>query len=669
MRCSRERRSENRHPALEHSRSTLLCLLVVCSDLLQWHAWARCLAFCLAYGLAAAVTVCNVSWARAALPSPPDFVSPSLAAHKDEDMADENEHEVVVGEAIKPDPVDGVPREANLEFRHLNYYATLSNGEEKQLLRGVFGFAKPGRLVALMGQSGAGKSTLLDVLAGKKTTGRIDGEILVNGELKDPEQFSKYAAYVEQFDSFNAMNTVRETVMFSARLRLSPDLTTEELNQKVDRVLDILNLRPSEHSMVGHPGFGGISMELRKKLSIAVEVIAEPVLLFLDEPTTGLDSRSAANVMRTIRSLASSITVVCTIHQPPSELVANFQDVLLLEQGGQVVYFGDIASLPKFLHYAGLPEITPGRNVSDYALEVIADRAAQAHGKSSQSQDGEGEERETNAKEGRNENNPHESHAARKLEGGQSFRPLSAIYLESEFARDMKKVIEKGLLTPEEVKKLSGVLTTDHRKPGFVTQTRELTIRFWQTSVRNRDSLFIRYSVSLLFGFILGTLFCRTGVTQTEGPKKMSIIFYTVGHFLFSASSFFPEVFMNRVLYFREHSSKLYGALPYFVARFLGDLPHIIAEVFITTLLVYFVSGLSNEDHSKRYGYFFWACLILRCCAIFMTQLVAAVIAAPDFAYSVLATTMYLMYALTGFFIPYVNTHAQQPSVNEARRM
>ena len=132
----------------------------------------------------------------------------------------------------------------------------------------------------------AGKSTLLDVIAGKKTGGRTEGVIKVNGVPKVQSQFARYAAYVEQFDSFAPLNTVRETVAFSGRLRLSPDLSDAELNRKVDRVLDTLNLRPAEHHIVGFPGMG-ISMELRKKLAIAVEVIAEPLILLLDEPTTG----------------------------------------------------------------------------------------------------------------------------------------------------------------------------------------------------------------------------------------------------------------------------------------------------------------------------------------------------------------------------------------------
>ncbi len=293
-------------------------------------------------------------------------------------------------------------------------------------------------------------------------------------------------------------------------------------------------------------------------------------------------------------------------------------------------------TLPDFLVHAGMPKITPGRNMSDYALEVISNRgtAGQQH-KQSGSSSAEGGEVDVE-----------------KGEAG-GLVPLSQIFMASQFGIQVKKTLTDGLLTKERAAAVSGLLREPHKRPGTWVQLYELTRRFWQTSLRNRDSLYVRYFVALVFGFIVGTVFVRVGVTQSEGPKKLSVIFFTVGHFLFSSSSFFPPIFMNRVLYFREHSGNMYSAGTYFVARFLGDLPHILAEVFLTTLLVYFVSGLNSEHHSSRYGYFFWACVTLRIAAIFMTQVVASVIAAPDFAFSVLATIMYLMFALSGFFIPF----------------
>lgn len=144
-----------------------------------------------------------------------------------------------------------------------------------------------GMMVALMGATGAGKTTLLDVLAGKKTGGKIMGTLLINGRVRGND-FSHIAGYVEQFDSHNPFSTIREAIEFSGRLRLPPSTSHTDVVKKVESVLEILGMRHLQHEMIGGPGLGGVSQEIRKKVTIAVELIMEPQLLFLDEPTTGL---------------------------------------------------------------------------------------------------------------------------------------------------------------------------------------------------------------------------------------------------------------------------------------------------------------------------------------------------------------------------------------------
>ena len=109
-----------------------------------------------------------------------------------------------------------------MQWKDLSYTVTLDNGKQRRLLHKTFGYVRPGIMCALMGASGAGKSTLLDVLAGKKTSGNIEGEMLVNGKPKD-ETFTRIAGYVEQFDSHNAMSTVQEAIAFSGRMRLATE--------------------------------------------------------------------------------------------------------------------------------------------------------------------------------------------------------------------------------------------------------------------------------------------------------------------------------------------------------------------------------------------------------------------------------------------------------------
>ncbi|KAH7479991.1 ABC transporter G family member 29 [Phytophthora ramorum] len=171
---------------------------------------------------------------------------------------------------------------SNLCIKDLEYFVTLPSGVEKQLLRGITAHFEPGRMVALMGATGAGKTTLMDVIAGRKTGGRIVGDIIVNGEPKDPANFSRITAYCEQMDIHSEAATIYEALVFSANLRLPPTFSEEERMNLVNETLELLELSAIAGEMVGR-----LSVEQKKRVTIGVEVVANPSILFLDEPTSG----------------------------------------------------------------------------------------------------------------------------------------------------------------------------------------------------------------------------------------------------------------------------------------------------------------------------------------------------------------------------------------------
>mmetsp|Transcript_18014 Transcript_18014/g.58257 ORF Transcript_18014/g.58257 Transcript_18014/m.58257 type:complete len:144 (-) Transcript_18014:2551-2982(-) len=137
-------------------------------------------------------------------------------------------------------------------------------------------------MTCLMGSSGAGKTTLLDVVAARKTSGSIEGEITVNGRPQTPRALAKIAAYVEQLDVHQPLATVAEAVRFSAALRLDADATAREAF--CEFILDQLELSDVRDRQVGVLG-AGLSFDQRKKLGVAVEVASNPAVPFLDEPT------------------------------------------------------------------------------------------------------------------------------------------------------------------------------------------------------------------------------------------------------------------------------------------------------------------------------------------------------------------------------------------------
>ncbi|KAL0927352.1 hypothetical protein M5K25_001515 [Dendrobium thyrsiflorum] len=255
-----------------------------------------------------------------------------------------------------------------------------------QLLQDITGTFRPGILTALMGVSGAGKTTLMDVLCGRKTDGIIEGDIRIGGYPKIQETFVRISGYCEQNDIHSPQITIKESLMFSTSLRLPPNVDRQtravnlscNLQDFVDAVLETVELDGLRDALVGIPGINGLSTEQRKRLTIAVELVANPSILFMDEPTSGVDARSAATVMRAVKNIAEmGRTVICTIHQPSIDIFESFDEVCLMKRGGQVIYFGALSKNSKnlieyFERIQGIPKIKHNYNPATWMLEVTS---------------------------------------------------------------------------------------------------------------------------------------------------------------------------------------------------------------------------------------------------------------------------------------------------------
>ena len=254
-------------------------------------------------------------------------------------------------------------------------YVVPYDGQERKLLDNVQGYVLPGTLTALMGESGAGKTTLLNVLSRRVDFGVVTGDMLINGQPLD-SSFERRTGYVQQQDLHIAELTVRESLIFSARLRRPASISDEEKIEYVDQVMDILNMNEYADSITGVTGYG-LNVEQRKKLSIATKLVAKPsLLLFLDEPTSGLDSQSSWAIIQVLRELAKAgQAILCTIHQPSATLIEQFDKLLLLKRGGQTVYFGDIGpnseTLISYFERQGAKKCGEHENPAEYILNVI----------------------------------------------------------------------------------------------------------------------------------------------------------------------------------------------------------------------------------------------------------------------------------------------------------
>jgi ABC-type multidrug transport system ATPase subunit len=231
-----------------------------------------------------------------------------------------------------------------LTFSNLCYSVEVQNPLTREhstlkVLTDVSGRIEPNEMCALMGSSGAGKSTLLDILADRKTVGNVTGNIFINGNLRE-KRMMKSTAYVMQDDIHIGCLSVYETLYYAALLRLPQTMTSVVKQQRIDEIMKVLGLFHISSSMVGDEKQRGISGGQKKRLSIGIEIIHKPQMIFLDEPTTGLDSAIAYEVMYAVRQIANQHrTIICTIHQPSTITFELFDKVILLGQG-RVIYYG-----------------------------------------------------------------------------------------------------------------------------------------------------------------------------------------------------------------------------------------------------------------------------------------------------------------------------------------
>ncbi|KAK2794659.1 hypothetical protein FQN51_000757 [Onygenales sp. PD_10] len=271
--------------------------------------------------------------------------------------------------------VQGIAKNAAIfTWRNVNYKIPYKGGE-KMLLQDVQGYVRPGRLTALVGASGAGKTTLLNALAQRIDFGVLTGEFLIDGRPL-PKSFQGGTGFAQQADIHEPTATVREALQFSALLRRPKDVPIKEKYDYCERILDLLELRPLAGAIIGEVGTG-LNQEQRKRVTIAIELASKPeLLLFLDEPTSGLDSLASLNIVRFLRKLADvGQAVLCTIHQPSAVLFEQFDELLLLQSGGRVVYHGELGqdsrSLIDYFESNGGKKCPPDANPAEYMLEVI----------------------------------------------------------------------------------------------------------------------------------------------------------------------------------------------------------------------------------------------------------------------------------------------------------
>ncbi|KAF9046944.1 hypothetical protein BDZ89DRAFT_1155194 [Hymenopellis radicata] len=248
--------------------------------------------------------------------------------------------------------------------------------KSKTILDGITTTFETGKVNVILGPSGSGKSSLLNLMAQRlrstwRTTYEADGVLTLNGYQGSDLQ--ALCSYVTQDDvALLPYLTVRETLRFSAGLRLPASMSRAEKVRKADEVLDKMGLRECAETLIGSELQKGISGGEKRRVSIAVQVLTEPQVLMLDEPTSGLDAFTASSIMDVLNQLASEgRTIITTLHQSSSQLFNHFGNILLLTKGGRVAYSGPGDDMLTYMAGVGF-KCPSTMNPADFALDVVS---------------------------------------------------------------------------------------------------------------------------------------------------------------------------------------------------------------------------------------------------------------------------------------------------------
>ncbi|KAL3630027.1 transcription factor [Castilleja foliolosa] len=439
--------------------------------------------------------------------------------------------------------------------------------DKLELLKGVSGAFRPGVLTALMGVSGAGKTTLMDVLAGRKTGGYIEGNITISGYPKKQATFARISGYCEQTDIHSPNVTVYESLVYSAWLRLPRDIDAETRKMFVEEVMELVELTPLSGALVGLPGVNGLSTEQRKRLTIAVELVANPSIIFMDEPTSGLDARAAAIVMRTIRNTVNTgRTVVCTIHQPSIDIFEAFDELFLMKRGGQEIYVGPLGRhsthlIKYFEGIEGVQKIKDGYNPATWMLEVTSSSQELILG----------------------------------VEFTEHYRK-SDLYMRN-------KALIKELSVPRPGTK--DLFFPTKYSQSFLTQCIACLWKQHWSYWRNPPYTAVRFLFTTFIALIFGTMFWDLGsrwTTQQDLFNAMGSMYAAVNFLGFQyGSTVQPVVAIERTVFYREKAAGMYSALPYAFSQFLIEIPYVFAQSIIYGLIVYSMMGFDWTAEK-----FFW---------------------------------------------------------------
>ena len=495
--------------------------------------------------------------------------------------------------------------------------AKIDKNGMRQVLKDISGVHDAGRMLAILGPSGAGKTTLLNILGGNLK--QTSGQIMLNGEEAcSPTDITELSAFVHQDDCLLPTMTVKETILFAAHMRLPYSMSNSKKAQRAANAISLLGLRKCQHTMIGSTieGTRGVSGGERKRCAIATELLTNPSVIFLDEPSSGLDAYAAfslGSVLKTLCHLGK--TVVMTIHQPSSDLYDLFDDMLLLANG-ETVFWGPSAQSVEYFCALGY-SCPPFCNPCDYYFLHVM-----------------------------NVSSSHPSGEVKLKQLHEAWRTSSNHKL------TQKKISH---LLADNNNTIKDIILSQKAGVPYFRKMQLLTKRGFKHFFRNKMLLPSRLLQALLSSLVAMAVFWGVSDNQTGIMARSGVLFYFAANTVFSSVLSVLSAFSSeRSVFIREHSNGAYSVLVYFCSKILVEYPFQIVIPILVAASSYFAIGL--QASVGHFLVFCTALVLVNLCGTNIGLMLSSAFRDVSIALSLAPLFVLPLMLFSGFFISYDDT-------------
>ncbi|KAM0908247.1 hypothetical protein ACQ4PT_015591 [Festuca glaucescens] len=492
----------------------------------------------------------------------------------------------------------------------------------KALLDCVSGEAREGEILAVMGASGSGKSTLIDALANRISRDSLKGAVTLNGEPLTGNILKSMSAYVMQDDLLFPMLTVTETLSFAADFRLPRSLSAAKKRSRVQALIDQLGLRAAADTIIGDEGHRGVSGGERRRVSIGTDIIHDPILLFLDEPTSGLDSTSAFMVVKVLRRIAESGSIVITSIHQPSQRILGLLDRLILLSGGRTVFSGAPSALPPYFAEFGFP-VPDDENRAEFALDLIRELESSPTGTKPLV----------------------DFHRTWKLMHAAS--PDAAAWAPTMSLKEaISASVSRGkLVSGADV--AAGEMRT-YANP-FWVEMKVLTQRSAINTRRMPELFLIRLGAVVVTGVILATVFFRLDQSPKGAQERLGFFAFAMSTMFYTCADALPVFLQERYVFLRETAYGAYRHVSYVLSNAIVSFPPLVVLSLAFAFTTFFAVGLAGG--ASGFAFYTLAILASFWAGSGFVTFLSGVIPHVMIGYTVVVAILAYFLLFSGFFI------------------